>query len=98
LPYVKEWIQQEHPFGSNLESWIFVSRGNNHGSKLSYDGLLRRYDYYKKTYFPSLVTKESSIPEPDKSVIRNLLTKPFNPYVLKHSSLTEKSTILTESV
>ena len=40
----------------------------------------------------------TTIPDPDKSVIRNLLTKPFNPYVLRHSSLTEKSTFLTESV
>ena len=41
---------------------------------------------------------DPTIPDPDKSIIKNLLTKPFNPYVLRHSSLTEKSTMLTESV
>jgi len=76
---------------------LFVSIGNNHGIKLGHDGILRRYVYYKKTYFPSLLL-DPTISEPDKSVIRNLLTKPFNPYVLRHSSLTEKSTILPEAV
>ena len=100
LPWLKEWIQEGHPTGSNPDSWLFVSTGNNHGSKLTYEGLVTRYEYFKKKYFPSLllVNKESTIPDPDKSVIRNLLTKPFNPYVLRHSSLTEKSTLLTESV
>jgi integrase len=97
LPYLKEWIQQEHPTSSNLDSWLFVSTGNNHGSQLTYEGLVNRYDYFKKKYFPSLLA-DPTIPDPDKSVIRNLLTKPFNPYVLRHSSLTEKSTLLTESV
>jgi len=41
LPYVKEWFQ-EHPTKSNPDSWIFVSQGNNHGSKLTYEGLSRR--------------------------------------------------------
>jgi integrase len=97
LPYLKEWIQQEHPTSSNSDSWLFVSTGNNHGSQLTYEGLVNRYDYFKKKYFPSLLS-DPTIPDPDKSIIRNLLTKPFNPYVLRHSSLTEKSTLLTESV
>ena len=97
LPYLKEWIQQEHPTGSNSESWLFVSLGKNYGSKLTYEGLVNRYDYFKKKYFPSFLA-DPTIPDPDKSIIRNLLTKPFNPYVLRHSSLTEKSTLLTESV
>jgi len=97
LPYVKEWIQQEHPFGSNLESWLFVSTGNNHGVKLGHPGVFQRYKYYKQKYFPSLLL-DPTLPEPDKSVIRNMLTKPFNPYILRHSSLTEKSQYLTEAV
>ena len=35
LPYLKEWIQQEHPIRSNSDSWLFVSTGNNHGSQLT---------------------------------------------------------------
>ncbi|MGE3859855.1 MAG: hypothetical protein AB7F53_07685, partial [Nitrososphaeraceae archaeon] len=41
---------------------------------------------------------DPTIPDPDKSIIKNLITKPFNHYVLRHSSLTEKSILLTESV
>jgi nitrate reductase gamma subunit len=34
------------------------------------------------------------VPEEDKDKIGNLLQKPWNPYVRRHSSLTEKSRIL----
>lgn len=45
--------------------------------------------------FPKLL-KDSSIPEADKSYIRNLLTKPWTPYIQRHSALTSKSLILKE--
>ncbi len=96
LPYLREWLQ-EHPSSSNKKTWLFVSRGNNHGCKLTYDGLVKRYEYYKKKYFPSLINHEA-VPAPDKSFIRNLLTKPWNLYVFRHSTLTEKSQYLTESI
>lgn len=56
-----------------------------------------RYDYYKKKYFPSLLDN-TSIPAPDKSWIKNMLTKPWNLYIFRHSSLTEKSKIVTEAI
>jgi integrase/recombinase XerD len=34
----------------------------------------------------------------DKQQIRELLKKPWNPYIRRHSSLTEKSTILKEHI
>jgi hypothetical protein len=37
------------------------------------------------------------VPE-DKPKIKELLKKPWNPYVLRHSSLTEKSKILKEHI
>ncbi|MGI8834994.1 MAG: hypothetical protein ACR2IS_20480 [Nitrososphaeraceae archaeon] len=38
IPYIKEWIQN-HPAGSNPESWLFVSLSKtNFGQKLSRDG------------------------------------------------------------
>jgi integrase len=43
IPYIKEWID-DHPTGTNPESWLFVSFGNNsYGSQLSYDGLSGQY-------------------------------------------------------
>ena len=97
IPYLKEYVQEEHPSGSNPDSWLFVSLGNNRGSKFTYEGLSSHYEYYKKRYFPSLLNDET-IPEPDKSRIRNMLTKPWNLYVFRHSALTEKSQVLTEAV
>jgi integrase len=97
LPYLKEYLQEEHPSGTNPDSWLFVSLGNNHGSKFTYEGLSSHYEYYKKRYFPSLLIDET-VPEPDKSLIRNMLTKPWNLYVFRHSALTEKSQVLSEAV
>ena len=35
-----------------------------------------------------------TVPNKDKEKIKNLLSKPFNPYIRRHSALTEKSTKL----
>jgi hypothetical protein len=51
------------------------------------------YRYYKLHFFPSLL-KDPKVPEEDKEKISTLLQKPFNPYIRRHSSLTEKSKIL----
>ena len=98
IPYIKEWIDS-HPTGMNPESWLFVSLAKNtFGSQLTYDGLSFQYKYYyKPKYFPELLRNET-VPEADKAYIRNMLTKPWNLYIFRHSALTDKSRILTESV
>jgi integrase len=105
IPYLKEWIQK-HPTGDNKESWLFVSLAHaNFGQRLNRDSMLAKYQYrYKANYFSKLLQKDndddgssSTVPEPDKAIIRNMLTKPWNLYVYRHSALTEKSQILTES-
>ncbi|MGD1836983.1 MAG: hypothetical protein ACPKPY_02860 [Nitrososphaeraceae archaeon] len=96
LPYVKDWLH-EHPSGTNPDSWLFVSLGNNHGFKFTYEGLSSHYEYYKKKFFPELL-RNDTFPETDKAIIKNMLTKPWNLYVLRHSALTEKSQILKEHV
>jgi hypothetical protein len=71
---------------------------NTFGSKLTYDGLFGHCTYYYKTqYFPKLIN-DNAVPEADKAFIRNMLTKPWNLYVFRHSALTEKSLILKEHV
>ena len=98
IPYVKDWIAN-HPTGNNPESWLFVSMAHNtFGLKLSYDGLSAHYKYYyRNRYFPQIL-RDGNIPEADKSRIRNMLTKPWNLYIFRHSALTEKSQILKEHV
>ena len=65
---------------------------------MTYDGLLKYYtDFYKKSFFPKLLLDET-IPAADKAYIKNILTKPFALYNLRHSALTSKSKILKEHV
>ncbi len=97
IPYLKEWLQN-HPAGSNPNSWLFVSLSkNNFLAKLSPSALLAQYKYhYKKNFFPRLLENDTILPR-DKALIRNMLTKPFSLYVFRHSALTEKSQLLKES-
>src|SRR5829696_1407084 len=67
-----------------------------------WEGILKlrgftRYDDYKKQIFPKLLESTNVLPE-DKQKIKELLKKPWNPYIRRHSALTEKSTILKEHV
>src|SRR5215469_601668 len=54
----------------------------------------------KKMFFPKLLSTidpSASISNEDKDKINALLAKPFNPYVRRHTGLTEKSTKLKTS-
>lgn len=95
IPYLKDWLL-EHPHYSNPDAYIFTIKN---GARLSYEGLASRCIYYEKKYYPSLLKGTTSIEvnEPDKAVIRNLITKKWNIYVLRHSALTKKSQFLTEA-
>ena len=39
-----------------------------------------------------------TVPDIEKQHIRDLLNKPWNPYIRRHSALTQKSTMLKEHV
>jgi len=88
-----------HPMGNNPEAFLFISLADsNYGQQLSENALYKLYTRtYRKTYFQKLIDDSSSIPELDKSMIKNLILKSWNPYVLRHSALTAKSQILKES-
>jgi hypothetical protein len=61
--------------------------------QLRVNGLYEIYQDYKEKFFPKLLD-DGTISNEDKEKIKNLLTKPFNPYIRRHSALTEKSTKL----
>jgi integrase len=95
VPYIKEWIDS-HPQRNNKNTYLIPSLGRrvkNFGNKLGSLSLNIIYRNYKLNFFPSLL-KDPKVPEEDKDKINNLLQKPFNPYIRRHSSLTEKSRIL----
>ncbi|MEO9294053.1 MAG: zinc ribbon domain-containing protein [Nitrososphaera sp.] len=53
------------------------------------------YGRLKREYFPHLLER-ADVPPEDKEIIRGMLQKPWNPYIRRHTSLTEKAKILNE--
>jgi hypothetical protein len=96
IPYVKDWLSN-HPSRNNPNSPVFVGLGRNSmGKQLTINGLYGIYKDYKESFFPKLL-EDTTIPNEDKERIKALLLKPSNPYVRRHSALTEKSTKLKSS-
>jgi hypothetical protein len=72
----------------------------NHGTfgrRMSALSLNKIYRQYKVSIFPKLL-EDPSVPPEDKQKITELLKKPWNPYIRRHSALTEKSKILKENI
>ena len=96
IPYVKDWLSN-HPSRNNPNSPLFVGLGTNSmGKQLTNNGLYGIYKDYKESFFPRLL-EDPTVPGEDKERIKGLLSKPFNPYIRRHSALTEKSTKLKSS-
>jgi hypothetical protein len=94
IPYIKDWISQ-HPQSGNPNSILLSGFGRSLGRPIHESSLRRIYQDYKEKFFPKLLDSPNVLPE-DKQKIKELLKKPWNPYIRRHSSLTEKSTILKE--
>jgi integrase len=96
IPYVKDWLD-EHPHYGNPNAVFLCATGKSLGRALREGSLARIYSQYKETYFPKLL-KNPEIPSEDKQRIVELLKKPWNPYIRRHSALTEKSIKLKEHI
>ena len=96
IPYMKDWLEA-HPQRSYSNAYL-IPNLSDRGQlrKLSSSGLRQMYKNYKTKLFPSLLGED--IPEDDKHCIKELLNKPWNPYIRRHSALTEKSKYLRENV
>jgi len=94
IPYIKDWISQ-HPQSGNPNSILLCGFGKSLNRVINVVGLYKIYQAYRNKLFPNLLDSPDVPPE-DKQKIRDLLEKPWNPYIRRHSSLTEKSTILKE--
>ena len=95
IPYVKDYLDHEHPQPGNSNAIFLCGTGKSLGRVLEIRSLNRIYGDYKKQIFPKLL-ENPNIPPEDKQKIRELLNKPWNPYIRRHSALTEKSKILKE--
>jgi integrase/recombinase XerD len=90
IPYVKDWLN-DHPQSGNPNAFLIPSKARgSFGRKLSAESLNGIYREYQTKRFPRLLNDEN-VPIEDKNKIRNLLKKPWNPYIRRHSGLTEKS-------
>ncbi len=96
IPYVKDYLDHEHPQPGNPNAIFLSGSGRSLGRSLKTASLCNIYDYYKKEFFPKLFDNPNVSPV-DKQKIRELLKKPWNPYIRRHSALTEKSKILKEA-
>jgi hypothetical protein len=95
IPFIKSWIQK-HPTGTNRSSFLFPSferQSVYRNIPLKPESVSIMYWHLKLEFFPRLLINPD-IPEEDKNKIRILLEKPWNPYVRRHSALTEKWKLL----
>jgi integrase len=97
IPYVKDWLDQGHPHPSNSNAIFICGLGKRIGRRILAISLAGIYSEYKQHFFPKLL-ENPNIPPEDKEKIRELLKKPWNPYIRRHSALTEKSKMLKEHV
>lgn len=94
LPYVKDHLDDHTP---DPNSYVFRSAKTLRN--ISSQTVTNMYNDYKKKYFPRLLRlKDDTVGREDKEAIKSLLTKPWNPYIQRHTSLTQKSKFLKESV
>ncbi|MGA6990109.1 MAG: hypothetical protein WBX81_06820, partial [Nitrososphaeraceae archaeon] len=98
VPYLKEWVDK-HPQRNNKNACLICSMNRSSvGGPLTRNSLLEIYSsQYKKKYFPMLL-RNPTISNEDKQKIRDLLRKPWNLYIRRHSSLTQKSKYLKEHI
>ena len=96
IPYLKDYWD-DHPQRTNPNAYLIFGMGKGYGKRLSKDFMNIVYSRYKKIFFPKLLEDPKVLPE-DKVKIKELLKKPWNPYIRRHSALTEKSKVLRENV
>lgn len=95
IPFIKDWIR-EHPTGTNRNSYLFISfekQSKYRNLPLKPFSVTNVYRQLKLEFFPRLLS-DPNITEEEKNKIRILLGKPWNPYIRRHTALTEKWKLL----
>jgi integrase len=99
-PHLKEWLRNGHPYPANPLAPVFCGTGKkNTGRVLAHHTMYVVYDNYKKVHFKRLLKDNvTTVSEEDKRKIKELLKKPWNPYIRRHTAATEISKALKDSV
>jgi integrase/recombinase XerD len=96
IPYLKDWLD-DHPQSSNPNAVLICGLNKSLGRSIRIESLNHIYNAYKKQFFAKLLSNPN-VSADDRVKIQELLKKPWNPYIRRHSALTEKSKILKEHV
>ena len=80
LPYVKDYIDHEHPHPSNQNAIFLCGVGKSLGRSINVISLNKIYNRYKTELFPKLL-QDLNVAAEDKQKITELLKKPWNPYI-----------------
>jgi integrase/recombinase XerD len=97
-PKLKYWLSNAHPYPGNPNAPLFCGTGKkNTGRKLAAHTIQTSYLIYKKVKFPKLL-EDPTVSEEDKRKIKDLLQKPWNPYLRRHTAATEISKAVKDSV
>jgi integrase len=100
IPYIKDYLQNEHPQAENPGALLFSAEcGKNFGKgkPLDLSTLSHIYKKYERELFPKLINEDPNISRQDKEKLSALLKKPFILYVFRHSSISRHARILKES-
>lgn len=97
IPYLKDYLDHGHSQPRNPNAPLICGMGRSLGRHLNAFSIYLIYDEYKKHVFPKLLESPDVLPE-DKQKIAELLKKPWNPYIRRHSALTEKARILKDPI
>jgi integrase/recombinase XerD len=95
IPYLKDYLNNEHPQPGNPNTILLCGYGKSINVVLKSQSLNAIYKRYKNCFFPRLL-ENPRVPQEDKARIRELIKKPWNPYIRRHSALTQKSKLLKE--
>ena len=97
IPYLKDWLT-DHPHGDGKNHFLFPSLNRQsimRNKQLDTHSLNVLYSNMKTKLIPRLLD-DLNIPNLDKEKIKELLTKPFYPYLRRHTGITEKARQISE--
>jgi hypothetical protein len=95
---LNDYLLNEQPQQGNPNAALIAGNGKSLGRPINVISLEGIYSHYKKSVFPKLLDDPSVVPE-DKQKIKELLQKPFSPYLVgRHTSLTQKSKYLGKAL
>jgi integrase len=99
IPYIKDYLQTEHPQAGNSSALLFSAqygKSFGKGRPLALSTVTHIYKKYQRELFPKLLN-DPNVSHKDKERISALLQRPFILYLFRHSAISRHARILKES-